>query len=52
MGEFNSDDIISTTVGTNPLEEMDSMFSYRAALLVNEIMTTTFFELFELRNSK
>lgn len=29
-----------------------SMFSYRAALLVNEIMTTTFFELFELRNSK
>lgn len=28
-----------------------SMFSCRAALLVNEIMTTTFFELFELRNS-
>ena len=23
MGEFNSDDIISTTVGKNPLEEMD-----------------------------
>ena len=22
MGEFNSDDIISTTVGRNPLEEM------------------------------
>ena len=22
MGEFNSDDIISTTVGKNPLEEM------------------------------
>ena len=23
MGEFNSDDIISTTVGRNPLEEME-----------------------------
>ena len=23
MGEFNSDDLISTTVGKNPLEEMD-----------------------------
>ena len=23
MGEFNSDDIISTTVGKNPLEEME-----------------------------
>ena len=23
MGEFNSDDILSTTVGKNPLEEMD-----------------------------
>ena len=23
MGEFNSDDIISTTVGTNPLEEIE-----------------------------
>ena len=22
MGEFNSDDLISTTVGNNPLEEM------------------------------
>ena len=23
LGEFNSDDIISTTVGKNPLEELD-----------------------------
>ena len=23
MGEFNSDDILSTTVGKNPLEEME-----------------------------
>ena len=23
LGEFNSDDIISTTVGKNPLEEME-----------------------------
>ena len=23
MGEFNSDDMISTTVGRNPLEEME-----------------------------
>ena len=23
MGEFNSDDLISTTVGKNPLEEME-----------------------------
>ena len=23
MGEFNSDDIVSTTVGENPLEEME-----------------------------
>ena len=23
MGEFNSDDILSTTVGRNPLEEME-----------------------------
>ena len=23
MGDFNSDDIISTTVGRNPLEEME-----------------------------
>ena len=23
MGEFNSDTIVSTTVGKNPLEEMD-----------------------------
>lgn len=28
-----------------------SMFSYRAALLINEIMTATSFDLFELRNS-
>lgn len=28
-----------------------SMFPYRAALRVNEIMTTAFFEFFELRNS-
>lgn len=28
-----------------------SMFSHRAALRVNEIMTTTSFEFFELRNS-